>query len=180
MPTIKITAEGKVITKGGLPSCTCCGSCNITWDTSVYYGQNNGNPWTVSNGGSRLRFDLEDSENCGGSNNNTQSGTATATIAVVGSEVELDFSFSGIGELQLSGFENIFFYLDENLIASATSAGGELGCEMGEIVAEFFVEPPYILTEGEHTLRVEFDSADELFHVGSYYQANFTCKTVTP
>ena len=25
MPTIKRTAEGKIITKGGLPSCTCCG-----------------------------------------------------------------------------------------------------------------------------------------------------------
>jgi hypothetical protein len=26
MPTIKLTAEGKIITKGGLPSCTCCGT----------------------------------------------------------------------------------------------------------------------------------------------------------
>jgi hypothetical protein len=35
MPTIKRTAEGKVITKGGLPSCTCCGEVfelAITYD----------------------------------------------------------------------------------------------------------------------------------------------------
>jgi hypothetical protein len=28
MPTIKLTAEGKVITKDGKPSCTCCTCCN--------------------------------------------------------------------------------------------------------------------------------------------------------
>jgi hypothetical protein len=35
MPTIKLTAEGKIITKGGLPSCTCCGEAfelAITYD----------------------------------------------------------------------------------------------------------------------------------------------------
>ena len=35
MPTIKRTAEGKIITKGGLPSCTCCGEAfelAITYD----------------------------------------------------------------------------------------------------------------------------------------------------
>jgi hypothetical protein len=32
MPTIKLTAEGKVITKGGLPSCTCCGGCATNCD----------------------------------------------------------------------------------------------------------------------------------------------------
>jgi hypothetical protein len=32
MPTIKITAEGKVITKGGIPSCTCCYcGCDGLW-----------------------------------------------------------------------------------------------------------------------------------------------------
>jgi hypothetical protein len=28
MPTIKLTAAGNVITKGGLPSCTCCACCD--------------------------------------------------------------------------------------------------------------------------------------------------------
>jgi len=32
MPTIKLNSSGLIITKGGLPSCTCCGVCspNIT------------------------------------------------------------------------------------------------------------------------------------------------------
>lgn len=29
MPTIKRTAEGKIITKGGKPSCACCICCNF-------------------------------------------------------------------------------------------------------------------------------------------------------
>jgi hypothetical protein len=29
MPTIKLNAEGKVITKGGKPSCTCCCVCDF-------------------------------------------------------------------------------------------------------------------------------------------------------
>lgn len=28
MPTIKLTSSGLVITKGGLPSCSCCGVCS--------------------------------------------------------------------------------------------------------------------------------------------------------
>jgi hypothetical protein len=31
MPTIKLTAEGKVITKDGLASCTCCDFCAGLW-----------------------------------------------------------------------------------------------------------------------------------------------------
>lgn len=181
MTTIKLTAEGKVIIKDGLPSCDCCGSCNITWDTSIYSGQNYGNPWTVSNGGSRLRFDLEDdSERCGGRNENIQSGTATATIEVVGADVALGLVFSGIAEKQDTGYENIFFYLDGNLVASATSPGGGLGCEMGAAIVTYHVAPPYILTAGLHTLLVDADSGDWRYHVGSYYQADFTCNPVTP
>lgn len=37
MITIKITTEGKVITKGGLPSCACCGLCsNFDLDFFLY------------------------------------------------------------------------------------------------------------------------------------------------
>jgi hypothetical protein len=180
MAVIKLNASGQVILRGGLPSCTCCGSCSISWDTSVYSGQNNGNPWTVSNSGSRLRVDLEDSEICGGPNNNTQTGTATATIAVVGADVALGFSFSGISEMQDTGYENISFYLDAVLVASATSPGGSLGCEMGASIVTYHVAPPYILTAGAHTMEIIFDSGDALYHVDSYYQADFTCTTAPP
>jgi len=175
---IKISS-GKVVLKNGKPSCVCCGSCNLEWVTT-YSGQNNGNPWTVSNNGSRLRIDLEDSENCGGSNENVQSGTATATIAVVGADVSLGFSFSGIAEMQDTGYENISFYLDGERVAQATSPGGNLECEMGASVVTYWVDPPYILEAGNHTFLVEFSSGDSLYHVGSYYQADLTCQTLAP
>ena len=37
MPTIKINSSGLVITKGGLPSCTCCGVCSP--DVLVVYSE---------------------------------------------------------------------------------------------------------------------------------------------
>lgn len=37
MPTIKRTAEGKIITKGGKPSCTCCDSCVCNFYISFVY-----------------------------------------------------------------------------------------------------------------------------------------------
>jgi hypothetical protein len=83
----------------------------ITWSTTF-----NGtfvNPWTISNGGKTIRFSLDDSENCGGSNPNTQSGTAEAIIINPTSSITMGFSFTGIAELQDSGFENIQFYLED-------------------------------------------------------------------
>ena len=84
---------------------------NITWTTT--YGGTSGNPWTISNGGKTIRYSLEDSENCGGSNNNTQTGTAEAIIINTTSNITMGFSFTGIAELQNSGFENIQFYLED-------------------------------------------------------------------
>jgi hypothetical protein len=84
---------------------------NITWSTT--FSGTSGNPWTISNGGKTIRFSLENSENCGGSNPNTQSGTAEAIIISATSNITMGFSFTGIAELQDSGFENIQFYLED-------------------------------------------------------------------
>ena len=83
----------------------------ITWSTT--FSGTSGNPWSISNGGKTIRFSLEDSENCGGSNPNTQSGTAEAIIISPASNITMGFSFTGIAELQDSGFENIQFYLED-------------------------------------------------------------------
>jgi hypothetical protein len=83
----------------------------ITWITT--YGGTSGNPWTISNGGKTIRYSLEDSENCGGSNPNTQTGTAEAIIINTTSKITMGFSFTGIAELEAVGFENIQFYLED-------------------------------------------------------------------
>jgi hypothetical protein len=85
-------------------------SIPINWQTS--YEGTAGNPWSIGANGHSITFNLEDSENCGGNNPNTQSGTALATILSPSSPITLGFSFQGIAELQDSGFENISFYLD--------------------------------------------------------------------
>jgi len=83
----------------------------INWATT--FNGTFGDPWTISNGGKTIRFSLDDSGNCGGSNNNVQSGTAEAIVINPTSSVTMDFSFTGIAELQDSGFENISFFLDD-------------------------------------------------------------------
>ena len=83
----------------------------ITWSTT--FNGTFGNPWTISNGGKTIRFSLDDSQNCGGSNPNTQRGTAEAIIISPTSSITMGFSFTGIAELQDSGFENIQFYLED-------------------------------------------------------------------
>ncbi len=84
---------------------------NITWSTT--FDGTFGNPWTISNGGKTVRFSLDDSANCGGSNPNLQRGTAEAIIISPTSNITMGFSFTGIAELQDSGFENIQFYLED-------------------------------------------------------------------
>lgn len=84
---------------------------SITWTTT--YSGTSGDPWTISNNGKTIRYSLEDSQNCGGSNPNTQTGTAVAIIINTTSNITMGFSFTGIAELQDSGFENIQFYLED-------------------------------------------------------------------
>lgn len=84
---------------------------NVSWTTT--HTGTFGNPWTISNGGKTIRYSLEDSVNCKGSNSSTQTGIATAIIINPTSKIIMGFSFTGIAELQDSGFENIQFYLED-------------------------------------------------------------------
>lgn len=84
---------------------------SITWTTT--YGGTSGDPWSISNNGKTIRYSLEDSANCGGPNEDPQSGTAEAIIINTTSNITMGFSFTGIAELQDSGFENIQFYLED-------------------------------------------------------------------
>lgn len=84
---------------------------SVTWTTT--YGGTSGDPWAISNNGKTIRYSLEDSANCGGSNSNIQTGTAEAIIINTTSPITMGFSFTGIAELQSTGFENIQFYLED-------------------------------------------------------------------
>lgn len=164
------------------------GSCSISWSTVSYDLSANSEPvevfnrWAISNEGRTIRFNIEDSLNCGGTNDSIQYGTATAIIDVVDDDFNLGINFTGMAEKYQSGFENIEFYLDEVLILTATSPGNtqeELDCSVGPVIQTIIIPPPYTLQSGnQYTLRIEFTTSDPLYHKDAYYQANFTCSPV--
>lgn len=144
----------------------------MTWSTTVS-NSCNPTPWEITNTNLRIKYYVTDSQNCGGTCNSTQAGTATATITVGGSNVNMGLSFTGIGELEQPNFELITFTLDGTQVANARAAGGGLGCQMGPVVQTFTTAPPYFLAAGtSHTLFINFTTNDGQFHVGSFYEVD--------
>jgi hypothetical protein len=135
-------------------------------------------PWTISQDSLNIRYDVADSENCGGTCSSVQSGTATATITIGLSDVLMDLDFAGIGELQDSDFERITFSLNSTQVASARSVGLGSGCDNFGPVTKTYTQPsPYLLPAGSvHTLLINFTTGDALYHVDCFYevQLNFT------
>ena len=147
----------------------------IKWTTSQKGIKNKGG-WKIKDDGRRIRFDVEDSKNCGGSNNNIQSGVAKATITV-GEDYTFIPTIEGIAELHMTGFEEMTVKLNGKVTVRATSKGGMKFCKMGPVNMSVNTPPPYILTPGKHTFELEFTTGDEMYHDGSYYEAVLKFKT---
>ena len=61
------------------------------------------------------------------------------------------------------------------LLARATSQDLDLGCDMGPVIKEYIIEPPYeLFCNTEYQFRIIFTSGDSLYHVGAYYQINLS------
>lgn len=149
----------------------------INWTTTSNNSSDAGcvdGGWVITEENTRIRFNISDSLNCGGSCPITQTGTATATIDVGNSNVEMFLQFDGMGEAQDSGFENIEFYLDNVLLAKGTSTGGGLGCNNGvsvPITKTIVVAEPYLLNANtQYEFKIDFTTGDNLFHVNAYYE----------
>ena len=143
------------------------------WDGSVEnseYGWNVTDQTEDDNSISQsLQFRVEDSQNCGGDNPNTQIGTATANIQIEGnSPVTLDLDFSGYGEAQSAGYDLIKFYLNGEVIGDGQAPGGGLGCESAPVTVN--PSEPKLLDPGPHTLVIEFTTNDGQYHVDAYYE----------
>lgn len=128
--------------------------------------------WSVSAGGYGLRVNWEDSADCGGFNNKTQSATATVSINVTTPQ-NIQAIWEGIAEREQTTFEQMTIFIDGVEIGSATSPGGNLGCEMGAVVSTNLYPDGYPLTVGDHTISITASTNDPLFHVGSYYSFVF-------
>jgi hypothetical protein len=155
----------------------------ISWTTTasgLIPGQPGG--WQTTNGGTVIRFDVQDSQNCGGNNSNVQFGTATATINTGTNNFLFTPVLTGIGELIAAGYEDMDLILNggvyaNTLLITGTSTGGGSGCQMGPITQTIVTPPPHQLAAGTiYTFTLNFTTDDAQYHVGSYYECtlNFT------
>jgi hypothetical protein len=150
----------------------CADQNDINWAVT-YDGTLNGNPWTVSTSGRFVRFSIENSVECGGTNINIQSGTAVASISVGKYPIYMNLNFIGNVEQQNTGFENMSFYLNENYLASATSVEAGLECIMGPPISTFIVNPPYLLSAYSiNEFLITFTTGDGRWHFNAFYEIN--------
>ena len=142
----------------------------ISWETTQDNILADGG-WKISDDGRTIKFEIEDSGDCleTGGNDEIQSGTATATITTSDS-INFTPLISGIGELQDIDYEILSIKLDDELIATSQSSGGDIQCEMGPVNINSILEPPFILGPGNHTFNLEFTTEDGYYHVGAYYE----------
>lgn len=153
---------------------------DIEWNTTSNNSTDPGcadGGWVISNQNTRIRFNVSDSANCGGTCDITQVGVATAIIQTGSQNILMDLDFEGLGEAQAAGaFERIEFRLNNTLLARGSSAGGGLGCAPAiPIVKEILVEGPYnLLPNTQYEFRINFTTGDRLFHVGAFYEINLS------
>ena len=147
----------------------------VTQQTNIT--QPNTKGWSINNNGLLVRFNIEDSTNCGGTNSNIQSGEATATIFTGSKSYSFVPTLTGIGEAQATGYEKMSLYLGvkgttPQEIVRADSAGGGFGCTKFSPVKQVTVkQPPYILAPNtSYTFKLVFTTGDPLYHVNCYYQ----------
>lgn len=156
--------------------------------------------WTVGTSG--LRFDFEDSAddesrttacgqtppsgdqyphgnapgpNCASYNHHTQTGRAIGTITLV-DDGYVAIDWFGVAEVEDSGFENMRILVDGDLVARATSPGGDHGCDAPEAVVSTPASGDTIfLAAGVHTIQVDVTTGDSWYHVDCYYEFRFRC-----
>jgi hypothetical protein len=153
---------------------------SVNWTTSqVGVGAPFG--WNISNSGNTIRFDVQDSANCGGPNGNVQNGVATAVLSAQ-ARFNMTVSLTGLGESQDPGFENMSLRFNGAEIIRATSPGGQQGCAVGRPVNQTIVVPgPYFLAKNStNSFQLNFSTTDSLFHVGCFYQCNLTFTLLDP
>jgi len=147
---------------------------SISWTTT----QNNVLPeipggWVIEDDGRTITFIIQDSENCGGPNDQTQTGEATATITTGATGYAMTYLLTGIGEVEDNNYESMDLYFNDELVSFSLSPGGGRGCDPCEPVNQFVTIPgPYILPANTtSTFKLEFSTRDPLYHLDSF----FTC-----
>ena len=145
----------------------------ISWTTSQS-GQDADGGWVVSEDGLGLRFNVEASDFCHeGTNMNTQKGKAVATFEVA-TETKLYYVLGGQGESLDTGYEQMSLTVDRVLVASSTSRAIGVECAPNPVLVTYFKESPYLLAPGWHTVTVQFTTADDFDHYGTFWTVHFS------
>jgi hypothetical protein len=151
----------------------CSDFAGLSWVFS-YGGTLDGNPWTFTSPATSVRFDIEDSFNCGGANSAVQYGTALASISTGFTDIYMNLDFTGLAEDHDEYFENMSFFLNGVKVASATSHGYNLSCSsFSPPQTGYIVNPPYLLSANSvNEFLIDFTTKDERYHVDCFYQIN--------
>jgi len=150
------------------------GQFSISWVTTID-NPCDPNAWTISPNNLTARYDMVDSLNCGGTCNDRQSGTATATIHTGPTPLTMSILVTGLAELRDTAYDRLYVTLDGIDIEYYRAAGGNLPCAMGAPIQQIFVPGPFnFAAYSTHTLKLDFDSLDGLHHTSCFYQATLT------
>ena len=125
-------------------------------------------PWSVDATGTDLSFHFENSLNCGGQNDNIQTGTARGQISLTKSS-KLGISWTGLVEHQSSSFEKLTVKVNNQIAILAESVNNSQGCAMGRPTSEQTSPVSLSLEPGEHQIEIEINSVDASYHSGAYY-----------
>ena len=160
----------------------------LTWNTS----QTGIEPscgaggWYVTNQGLLIRYVIQDSQNCGGCNPNTQTGSATATISTGASSYYFSYNLSGVAEYQNAAYELMDLYLNEvgspitTKLVTATAIEGGLGCNYyGPADQIVHVQPPVVLAANKsYNFILNFTTNDPLYHLNCYYECSLNFQRI--
>jgi hypothetical protein len=122
--------------------------------------------WYISNNGLLIRYIIQPDQFCGGCNPNIQTGQATATINTGANSYYMNYTLSGLGESQDTGYENMDLYLNSLLLISATSNDLDKACtETSPVTQTIFLNPPATLNAfTNYEFVLNFTTADNLYH----------------
>jgi hypothetical protein len=171
-PTITPTVTPTSLPVFGLDWTTSANTTSVSGCTSA--------GWVITNRNLNIRFNISDSVDCGGTCGITQIAWAEATITVGSTNTNMGLTFVGNAERQDTNYEVIQFKLSGGsynnvLLATATSPGGNLGCQMGPAIQTYNVNPPYTLIANTvYKFRIDFTTFDELFHLSAYYETQLS------
>jgi hypothetical protein len=158
---------------------------NISWALTEGGLQNPSTyGWVVSDNGNgagtRIRYNMEASSNCGGTN------SATQTITPLDVNYDMTVNLSGVGEGQDPGFEALTMTINTpdvtGTIRTAAASGGGLGCTVRPVTITTQIPSPYYLPKGiPCTLTIDFSSRDGLYHTTAcFYQVDLSFEIVDP